>query len=125
MSPRTKVLCSVSCLALLGLVAAAQGGLSPTSLARLALAVAGVAALGYWVLRGRSAVRPFRSTPRLTVVQRAGLSPRSGLALIEVDGRPFLILHGDGFARIRPVPRRVRVDLPLPTPMQSAQELTQ
>jgi hypothetical protein len=36
------------------------------------------------------------------------------VALVEVDGRPYLVVHGEGFARVRPVPRRVALPLPHP-----------
>ena len=51
----------------------------------------------------------FATTPRLQVVQKVGLSPRSGVALIEVDGRSFLIVHGEGGTRIRRVSSRAAV----------------
>jgi len=99
-------------LALLGALALASGAsLSPAALARALLALAGAAALGWWWLRARGAGRPprFADTPRLTVVQRVGLTARTGLALVEVDGRAYLLVHGEGFARLRPVPCRAAV----------------
>jgi hypothetical protein len=37
---------------------------------------------------------------RLKVVSRAGLSQRCGIALVEADGRSFLVAFGDSFAEI-------------------------
>ena len=125
MTPRTKLLWSLSLLTVLGLVVAAQGSLRAATFARCGLALAAAAALAWWVHRAHAARGGFRSTPRLTVVQRVGLSPRSGLALVEVDGRSFLVTHGDGFARIRPLPQRLRVSLPLTNPTRPGQELAQ
>ncbi|WP_141325636.1 flagellar biosynthetic protein FliO, partial [Myxococcus sp. AB025B] len=43
---------------------------------------------------------------RLKVVSRAGLSPRCGLALVEVEGRDFLVTFGDAFAHVHALPER-------------------
>ena len=52
----------------------------------------------------------FKAAPRLHVVQRVGLSQtNTELALIEVDGKPYLVVHGDGFAQMQPRPRPARV----------------
>lgn len=89
-------------------------GASAATTARVALVVAAVLGLGAWLLRARRSSGPgaFRRAPRLTVVQRVGLSGRSGLTLIEVDGRPWLVAHGDGFARLHPVRRPRRLASP-------------
>src|SRR5258708_32834913 len=36
----------------------------------------------------------------MKIVSRVGLSQRAALALVEVDGRSFLIVHGEGYARV-------------------------
>jgi flagellar protein FliO/FliZ len=96
-------------LGALALGAALSAGVSGVSLARAGLGAAAVAALGLWLRRARDGGRrsAFAATTRLRVVQRVGLSPRTGLALVEVDGRPYLVVHGDGFARLRLTRRRV------------------
>lgn len=108
LTPSQKVL--VACLALVAAVVVAlatQPSWTLPMAARVLLAALAVASLGGWLWRtgprGRPAER--RAAPRLRVVQRVGLSQRNALALVEVDGRPFLVVHGDGFARIRPGPR--------------------
>jgi flagellar biogenesis protein FliO len=119
-----KLSLGLACLLLVSLLAAAQAaGLGAVQGARVVLTLGAVAGLAWWLLRQKGARTPFKSTPRLAVVQRAGLSQRNGLALVEVDGRPFIIVHGEGFAHVRAVPRRVRLKLPAPTP--SAQEAIQ
>jgi flagellar biogenesis protein FliO len=103
---RSKVIAvSLLLLALTGF-AAVQAGWSVSGLARLVLGAGSVLGLALWTVR--AAPRPgFKDAPRLVVVQRVGLSARTALALVEVDGRPFVVVHGDGFARLRPAPRRV------------------
>lgn len=105
LTPRARLLAAAAMLALLPLVAAAQG-LSFSAIARLALALAAVAGLAWWFLRARGRGARFQLPPRMSVVTRVGLSQRSGLALVDVDGESFLVVHGDGFARIRKTARR-------------------
>ncbi len=113
-SIRRKVIAvSVALLALCAL-ALVQAGWSFAALARVLLGAGSVLGLAWWGLRS-SQPAGFRAAPRLVVLQRVGLSARTGLALIEVDGRPFVVVHGDGFARLRPAPRRV----PLPKAVTS------
>jgi hypothetical protein len=109
-SPRHKLLLAGCCLAALALGLGARGGWSAAGFARVTLGLAAAAGLALWYLRARGARDPagsFVAAPRLAVIQRAGLSPRTGVALVEVDGRPYLVVHGEGFARVRQVPRRV------------------
>lgn len=105
LTPRARLLAAAAMLALLPLVAAAQG-LSFSAIARMALALAAVAGLTWWFLRARGRGARFELPPRMAVVTRVGLSQRSGLALVDVDGESFLVVHGDGFARIRKTARR-------------------
>ena len=118
MPPRTKLFAAASALALLVGLATFQG-LSPAAVARALLAVAAVAGLGGWWLRGHRP-KKFQLAPRLSVVTRAGLSQRTGLALVEVDGRAFLIVHGDGYAEICPTHER---QPPKPRPQRATDSL--
>jgi hypothetical protein len=87
--------------------------------ARIILGIAACTGLGFLAWRNRRALRRarFGEAPRLAVVHRVGLSQRSGLTLVEVDGRPYLIVHGDGFARVHAtrgprVARRLATETP-------------
>jgi flagellar protein FliO/FliZ len=103
MNPRTKII--AASLLLLGLGAAASlGGLHAAGMARALLGLAAVAGFGVWYLRARRVSGPYEA-PRLEVVSRTGLAGRTGIALVEVDGQSFLVVHGDGFAQIRPTTR--------------------
>jgi hypothetical protein len=107
LSPRTRLMLAGGLV--LGLAALAPlGGLSAASAARWLLGAAALAGLGWW-LRRRGAMGPRFALPeRLRVISRAGLSPRCGLALVELDGRGFLVAFGDSFAEIRESPASVR-----------------
>jgi|GEM_PF-900601 hypothetical protein len=100
LSPRARLLAAGALV--LGLAALGPlGGLSLTSAARWLLGVVALGGLGWW-LRRRGATGPGMPTlERMNVVSRAGLSPRCGLALVEVDGRGYLVAFGDSFAEIR------------------------
>jgi len=117
LSPRNKLFAAAALLCVLPLAALAQGA-SPAVAARVVLGLCAAGGLAFWFVRAKGAlpVSRFKRAPRLSVVQRVGLSARSGLALVEVDGRPFLIVHGDGFARIRPTARPKVVAPPSDTP---------
>ena len=109
LTPRQKLLGAVV-LALLVPVFASLQGASAATLARVVLGLAALGGLAAWFIRARGGLpSKFKSAPRLNVVQRVGLSQRTGLALVEVDGKPYLVVHGDGFARIRPARRPARV----------------
>jgi flagellar protein FliO/FliZ len=101
-SPRQKLAAAALCLLALPVIAAAQGG-SAAGAARVALGLMARAGRAGWFSRGGGVASKFKAAPRLQVVQRAGLSQRTGVALIEVDGQPYLVVHGDGFARLQPV----------------------
>ena len=102
-SPRNKILAVCGLLLALSLAAIAKG-LDPVSLARWALGATAVAGLGFWVWKVRPAHGRFALPARLHVVSRAGLAPRCGVALVEADGRTFLVVHGDGYAEVCEAP---------------------
>lgn len=112
LSPRSKLIGAALLALIAPLLAAAQGASAATA-ARLLLGLAAAGAIGTWVVRARGALgnSKFQTAPRLNVVQRVGLSQRNGLALVEVDGKPYLVVHGDGFAKITPARRPARVAL--------------
>jgi flagellar biogenesis protein FliO len=106
LAPRQKLI-GAALLALAVPVIAALQGASATNAARAVLAVAALAGIAAWFIRARGGlgVSKFKSAPRLTVIQRVGLAPRTGMALVEVDGRPYLVVHGDGYAKLTPARR--------------------
>lgn len=107
LSPRNKLIAASALLLLLPLMAVLQGASAATA-ARVVLGLAALIGLATYFVRAKGhlpALNRFKNASRLAVVQRVGLSARSGVALVEVDGRPYLIVHGDGFARIRPTAR--------------------
>ncbi len=112
LSPRNKLI-GAALLALTAPLIAATQGASPATAARILLGLAAVGGIVAWFVhaRGGLTTSKFKTAPRLNVVQRAGLSQRTGLALIEVDGKPYLVVHGDGFAKITPTRRPARVAL--------------
>lgn len=111
LTPRHKLFAAVALTALIPLFASLQGA-SASTIARVLLGLAALAGLGFWFWRARGGLpSTFKSAPRLKVIQRVGLSQRNGLALVEVDGKPYLVVHGDGFARLRPT-RQPRAALP-------------
>jgi len=126
LTPRQKLVGVNLSLGVLLVMAATQGAWSLSGVARLVLGVAAVAGLGVWVWRTRGGAQgtSARVQPRLKVLQRVGLSQRNALALIEVDGRSFIVVHGDGFARIRPAPGRA-VLVPHRRALAGHEELTQ
>ncbi|MBZ4419529.1 flagellar biosynthetic protein FliO [Myxococcus sp. RHSTA-1-4] len=100
LSPRSRLLAAG--VLVLGLAALGPlGGLSMTSAARWMLGAVALGGLGWWLRRRGAAGPGIPSIDRMQVVSRAGLSPRCGLALVEVDGRSFLVAFGDSFAEIR------------------------
>lgn len=106
LTPKQKLV-GASIAALTIPLAASFNGASSATAARIVIAVLALGGLVFWFVRAKGGLgflagSKFKSAPRLNVVQRVGLSPRTGLALIEVDGKPYLVVHGDGFARIRP-----------------------
>jgi flagellar protein FliO/FliZ len=100
MSPRARLLAAGALV--LGLAALGPlGGLSMTSVARGLLGALALGGLGWWLRRRGASGPEVPQVARLHVVSRAGLSPRCGVALVEVDGRGYLVAFGDSFAEIR------------------------
>ena len=110
LAPGQKLAAAGALSAVLAFAAAISSGSAATG-ARIIIGALALAGLAVWGLkkRGHMLPRRFSNAPRLQVVQRVGLSARSGVALIEVDGRSFLIVHGDGGTRIRRVSSRAAV----------------
>jgi len=108
LSPRQRLLLASGLI--LGLAALAPlGGLSAADAARWLLGAVALSGLGWWLWRRGGAGPRFVLPERLKVVSRAGLSQRCGLALVEADGRSFLVAFGDAFAEIHEAPVSQRV----------------
>jgi hypothetical protein len=111
MNPKTKLLVASALLLALG-AAAAVTGIDTALIARVALGLSAVAGLGWWFIKARHARGADVEKPRLEIIARTGLSHRTGLALVEVDGKALLVVHGEGFAEVheplaaRPARRR-------------------
>ncbi len=102
-SPRNKLIASALLLALLSAAAIARG-FDVVTAARCVLAAVALGGLALWAFRARAARAHFELAPRLVVVSRAGLAQRCGVALVEADGRTFLVVHGDGYAEVCDAP---------------------
>lgn len=83
---------------------ASWGGLSASGGARWLLGGVLLGGLGWWWSRRRPRGHGFVFPERLQVISRTGLSQRCGIALVEADGRSFLVAYGDSFAEIRGAP---------------------
>lgn len=103
LTPKQKVLAASCALMAMFAIAASQGA-SATAIARVLIGVGAVAGMAVWFARQRGLVPQAANAPapRLAVVARTGLSQRAGVALIEVDGKPFIVVHGDGYAQVHP-----------------------
>jgi hypothetical protein len=102
LSPKQKILAASCALMALFAIAASQGA-SPSSIARVLIGIGAVVGMTVWFARQRGLAPKLAATaPRLAVVARTGLSQRAGVALIEVDGKPFIVVHGDGYAQVHP-----------------------
>ena len=101
----TLKLLAASLLLLLLAAFAQRSGVSAALLSRLVLGLLACAGLAAWLVKARRAgghlaSRPFQLPPRLGIAARVSLSARCGLALVEADGRRYLVAHGDGFAHL-------------------------
>jgi hypothetical protein len=83
---------------------ASWGGLSASAGARWLLGAVLLTGLAWWWSRRGARGSRFVLPERLQVISRAGLSQRCGIALVEADGRSFLVAYGDSFAEIRVSP---------------------
>lgn len=98
-SPKGKLL--LAALLLISLSAAASlGGMSAASTSRWALGAVAVGASLWWTTRSRTTGAGQVAQARLSVIGRAGLSQRCGVALVEADGRAYLVVHGEGYAEV-------------------------
>ncbi|MCP3162656.1 flagellar biosynthetic protein FliO [Myxococcus qinghaiensis] len=105
LSPRARL--QVATLLVLGLALLGPlGGVSVVSTARWLLVLAALSGLGWWWFRRGASGARVASVERMQVISRAGLSPRCGLALVEVEGRGFLVAFGDAFAEVHALPER-------------------
>ncbi|NRD56627.1 flagellar biosynthetic protein FliO [Corallococcus exiguus] len=115
-SPRGRLLFAAALL--VGLATLAPlGGLSLVGTSRLLIGAMALAGLGWVLLRkGGMAASADVATPEpLSIVSRTGLSQRCGLALVEADGRRYLVAYGDTFAEIHET--RTMAVLPGATPI--------
>ena len=106
-APRTKLVAASGLLVLLAF-AGPRGGVSVAALARTLLGLAALVAVVWWMSRARSRGAAFRIEEPLQVLSRRGLSPRCAVALVEAEGRRFLVAYGEGFARVQPMTGRRR-----------------
>jgi len=103
-SVKVKLL-AASLLVLLLAAFSQRSGASAAVVARVVLGVAALGGLALWMVRARQSgarmgAGPFQLPPRLSIAARAGLSARTGLALVDADGRRYLVAYGDGFAQL-------------------------
>jgi hypothetical protein len=97
--PGTKL--TIASVLLLGLLLFTPGArLDITFISRALLVVSALAALWFWLKKRAAPMQERSFGPRLRVLDKASLSPKCGLALVEMEGRKFLVAHGDGFAQI-------------------------
>jgi hypothetical protein len=88
-------------LGLASLPLLAGGGTALGPALKMTVALAGACALAFVVLRALSRRGAGSGAgPELKVVSRASLSPKNGVALLEADGRRYLVAFGDGFTTL-------------------------
>ncbi|MGA9523697.1 MAG: flagellar biosynthetic protein FliO [Myxococcaceae bacterium] len=102
-SPRNKLLLASAAILLLALIAPTKE-LDAAAISRIVLAGVCIAGIAWWFLRRRAFADELAPPPRLRVLSRAGLSQRCGMALVEADGRNYLVVFGDGFAELKEAP---------------------
>ena len=101
LSPRHKLIGAALLALIAPLIAAAQGASAATA-ARVLLGLAAAGGLAFWFIRARGGLgtSKFKTAPRLNVVQRVGLSQRTGARADRgrwqaVPGRPRRRLRED------------------------------
>ncbi|MCP3103312.1 hypothetical protein LZ198_30965 [Myxococcus sp. K15C18031901] len=104
-SPRARLFGAVVLVVGLSLLGP-LGGASGVAGARVLLALVALATLGWWWHRRGVERTHVPAVERMRVISREGLSPRCGVALVEVEGRGFLVAYGDAFAEIHPLQGR-------------------
>ncbi|MBX5484821.1 MAG: hypothetical protein IRZ16_23610 [Myxococcaceae bacterium] len=102
-SPKQKLIAAAVAVLGLALIAPTQG-VSAATAGRALIAALAVAGLIWWFYRQRHIESGSAPAPRLRVLSRAGLSPKTGIALVEADGRNYLVVYGDGFAELQTAP---------------------
>jgi flagellar protein FliO/FliZ len=107
-SPKNKVI-AASALMLVLAAAASMKGVDAASAARWILGAGAVVGAALWYRKAKATAGKFALPARLQVISRTGLSQRCGMALVEADGRTFLIVHGDGYAEVREAPPTVPI----------------
>src|SRR5438874_13447037 len=107
-SPRNKLV-ALSVLLVVLAAAASINGINASVAARGVLGLCAAAGMAFWFWKQRSAQAKFALPPRLSVLAKTGLSQRCGLALVEADGRTYLVVHGDGFAEVCEAPTGAKV----------------
>lgn len=108
LSPRYRLLLASGLILVLATLAS-WSGLPASGGARWLLGIAMLVGLGWWWSRRNPGGARFALPQRLQVISRAGLSQRCGIALVEADGRGYLVAYGDSFAEIREAPARKRL----------------
>ena len=88
LSPRHKLFGAVLLALVAPLIAAAQGASAATA-ARVLLGLVAAGGIAFWFVRARGGLgtSKFKTAPRLNVVQRVGLSQRTGVAQDHSDRR--------------------------------------
>ncbi len=108
LTPRMKVLSLIAAGALF-VALSLMTRMTFTSAARGLLGLAALGGALWWFMRTRTRQTAFSLPRRVSVIQRIGLSQRSGLLLVEIDNQPFVILHGEGFATMKRTAKARRV----------------
>jgi flagellar biogenesis protein FliO len=98
MSPLQKLGAAAALLVAFSVAVAVQSQ-SMVLASRILLGGAALVGGAFWYSQNKRPHR-FLPTQRMQVIQRLGLSQRSAMALVDIDGHPYLIVHGEGFAKI-------------------------
>jgi flagellar protein FliO/FliZ len=99
-SARVRIVLALGLLLGLAVVAQARQASWPSMARGVLGGLALMGGAGWWLRQERRGAR-FQVEQPLRVVSRMGLSPRCGVALVEVEGSRYLVAYGDSFAEIR------------------------